>query len=197
MPTPVGLVVKKGSKTRDSTSADMPSPIRRQQSRQTRPARPLLIQKVGRSQRFLCGRDRQRAALGHRVAGVHRQIQYRAFELVRVDRDFANLVVEMEFERLTKGHCAFDQLPHATHEFVWIDDRRLEPLKTRKHEQSIGQSRGVSAACRMAAKYRPVSPTLPSPMRRSKSVRPLVIACSILLKSCAMPPVSCPTASIF
>ena len=103
--------------------------------------------RLGRVEQALVGLDAQLAALGHRVAGVDRQVQDRALELVRVGaRDQAPV------RRLQRGQQphrvrqrAHQQLRGIGHHLADIDRARRQRLLAREGQQPADQ---VGAAVR-------------------------------------------------
>ena len=81
VPLPTGLVVKNGSKIRSRCSALMPQPV---SVTFTAPCR-----RRGRRA------DGQLAAVGHRVAGVQREVQQDLLELVHVAVDFRQILLQV------------------------------------------------------------------------------------------------------
>ncbi len=91
VPLPTPLVVKNGSNTRGSVSAAMPAPVSVSSTRHEVAAQAVDLGLAG--QPDLAHRDRENAAIRHRVARIHAEVQQRELELARVDADAARSVL--------------------------------------------------------------------------------------------------------
>ena len=86
MPKPGGLVVKNGSKIRARVAASMPAPVSVTESTNAR------------RRRIGAGGDGHLAARGHRVAGVHHQVEHGLLDAVGIGDDVGGVGGEVELE---------------------------------------------------------------------------------------------------
>ena len=80
-------------------------------------------------------RDAERAAPRHRIAGVHREIEYGEFELARIDLDRAALVRNRDFCGDVVAQRAREHVLEFGEPLAEIDHRGGEHLSARKCEQ--------------------------------------------------------------
>ena len=100
-------------------------------------------------------RDREIAALRHRVAGVHRQIQERCLELRPVDADRPDVLLGLERHPDALPERPLHQLQEPGHQLHDIDRRREQGLASGESKQAM---REVGAALR--ALHRHAGPPL-------------------------------------
>ena len=148
------------------------------------------------------GLDRDLAAVRHGVAGIEREIEQRVFELVGIGEGAPQPAGQHGFERHRFAERAAQEIAGAGDELVGVDDLRLERLLAREGEQPAGQGGGALRALQrhlLGARHarRPRPTAADSGSCRPIMSRPPSTTVSRLLKSCATPPVSWPTASIF
>ena len=145
--------------------------------------------RVGLVEPLAAGPDRQLAALRHRVAGVHGQVQDDLLELAAV--------AEYRLRRARGVRHNLDVLrddpsqhrQQVGHEARQADDHRLEHLPSAEREQ-VDSSRPVGAVGRrldLADQLEALGASSLCVRRPARSALPR-IARSMLLKSCAMPP---------
>ncbi len=202
VPWPIGLVVKKGSKARASTSG------RHARSgigdghghvfagRHVRRGRVL-----GTSRRSgedgVRGLDEQVSAVGHGVARVDDKVEQRALELVRVAQGRPQLARQPSRRGWPGPPCGGTgppcRRPAGSHRWAW---GRASGGARRRAGGGSAPPRGwpTPAPPRCSA---PSSAVRPWAARLRISSRLPEMPASRLLKSCASPPVSWPTASIF
>ncbi len=87
------------------------------------------------------GLDRQRPAIRHGVAGIDREVEDRALQLVRIARGQPEAAGRHEFEADVLGDGPAEQFLHGRHELVGIDGLGVEGLPAREGEQAVGESR--------------------------------------------------------
>ena len=200
MPWPIGLVVKNGSKARAITSGVMPVPVSVTQSDRYCPAAGRAPCAARVVEPFVRGLDRDAAAIRHRVARVDAQIEQCVFELrshrISVDHRPDR---RHDFERdLRPDACAGSAPPCPIDQPVHVGRLRIQRLPPREGEQAMGQRGG---AFRRALRDGDVAVEsrwyVPDAACISSSSSEPMMPVRRLLKSCAMPPVSWPTASIF
>ncbi len=196
MPLPTGLVVKNGSNARSITSWLMPQPVSVIEILRYSPGwmSPTALAAIV----TLSDGDGQLPFAVHRVAGVDREVEDRIFQLVRIDEDRPGIAASSRVStRIRSPSVRSSSSRHAARPV-----RRFRRAREASgSERAKDSKRRVSAAARVApsiALVRWCMTSLRGPFRRrrARSIPPTTTA-SILLKSCAMPPVSWPTASIF
>ena len=144
VPWPIGLVVKNGSNALAITSGVMPVPVSVTQMQIYWPGRDLaLLRRIGVVEVRVAGFDRKLAALRHRVARVDREVQDRAFELVRVAQRGPEPAGGDDFEADGLADGAPEQLLHAGDEPVGVDGLGVERLAAREGEQTVREGRGA------------------------------------------------------
>ena len=198
MPTPVGLVVKNGSNARFITSRVMPLPVSLTATMTYCPGAisAPVCSDIVLVEMAVGGLDGEPAAVRHRVARIDGEIEDRVLELVRIDRRLPQAAGQHGLDRDGLADRAAEQFRHALHQPVDVDRLHLERMLAREGEQALHQRRGALGG--LAANWRASRARAPRPSRRrSARSRLPMIAVSRLLKSCAMPPVRRPTASIF
>lgn len=82
-------------------------------------------------------RDPQRAALGHCVARVDHEVEYRVFELSRVDQDVTGIRIEAELDCERAGECSAQHAFHALDQCVDGHDLGREHLPARERQQPL------------------------------------------------------------
>ena len=91
VPLPTPLVVKNGSNTRGSVSGGMPAPVSVSSITRKSPCKPSTSAPAG--QRDPANRQREDAAIRHRVARIDAEVQQRELELALVGADAARAVL--------------------------------------------------------------------------------------------------------
>ncbi|MCY1174506.1 hypothetical protein D9M73_147120 [compost metagenome] len=89
------------------------------------------------------GRDRNRSAVGHGVAGVDAEIEDRHFQLVGIGQRGRKALGQIEPNPDMRPRRAVHQIRHAPHEFAEIDCAGLQRLPPRKGEQALHQRLGA------------------------------------------------------
>ncbi len=132
MPLPTGLVVKKGSKTRSSTSGGD------------------ALAGVGEADPDeifipfdIAGGDAELAAAGHCVAGVDRRVEHRGLELGGIDLDRPSAGAEIEHHPDRAADGARRHLGEGVEAQVEVDHLGLERLAAAEGEQVAGQRGGA------------------------------------------------------
>ena len=198
VPCPTSLVVKNGSKALSITSGDMPVPVSVHDDHDVLARLDLVIGRaVGLVEIGIGGLDRQLAAVRHRVAGIDRQVEQRVLELVRsATPGHSPPPARSRPDRLAER--AAQQVGHAGDQPVERRRSSASALPPREGEQLLVSSRARAAALPSCRPTRSGCGLVSSEAMRRSMVRRLPrITVSRLLKSCAMPPVSWPIASIF
>ena len=176
----------------------MPAPVSltAQQRRSGPGASPGCARGVGVVELDVARLQGQRAAVGHGVAGVHREVHEHLLDLARVGRtrprSGASTVTSSTSSPITRGQHRL----RFGHHGVQVEDPRLQDLAPAEGQQLPGEGgRAVGGVADLAScGAPPASPAARS--RRSSSLYPM-ITLSRLLKSWATPPASWPMASIF
>ena len=143
-----------------------------------------------------CDPNRQCPAIRHRIPAVDGQIKDREFELVRIDHSQWQIVLRFDLNFDRRPDRAGDQVAHSAHKAANIDRPGLQRLSPCESEQALNEvlpDRMLSKRCGEGV---PPADHCRHIASRSKSSAP-VIGVSRLLKSCATPPVNCPSVSIF
>jgi hypothetical protein len=87
--------------------------------------------------------DPELAARRHRVARIHRKVQQRHFQLVRVGLRRRQLRAEIDAQVDGRTERRTDQADHAFHKPGYLDRDGLERLAPRKGEQALDQGFGA------------------------------------------------------
>ena len=199
MPWPIGLVVKNGSKARAITSGVMPVPVSVTQSETYWPGARSRSRAARSSSHLLAVSMVSAPPSRHGVAGVDAQVEQRVLQLGRVDQGRATGRRRRPPRPSIAGpDGAADQILHAGDQPVDVGRLGIERLAAREGQQPVGQRRRAAGRALRGADVAldAVDAALGQAASRSSSRLP-VMPVSRLLKSCAMPPVSWPTASIF
>ena len=101
MPAPCGLVVKKGSNTLSRVVGRYAGAGIADDDMDVGPGRQLrAAQTLGHLECHILGADFQPATTGHRIAGIHREIDDHLLKLVLIDLDQAEIpaVRDLEFD---------------------------------------------------------------------------------------------------
>ena len=145
MPAPAGLVVKNGSNRCLATSSSMPMPVSRDGEQHVRAGRAVA---VGGDLRLVDvdvgGLDRQRAAAGHRVAGVGGEVEDHALDLRAVGLDRRELGREPDADADVVADDALQHRLHAGDDLVEVDDARVQDLAAAEGEQLVRQRGGLA-----------------------------------------------------
>src|SRR5579885_884681 len=139
--------------------------------------------------------DGQRAAARHGVARVDGQIQQHVLQQVAIGPDRPQIRPRRNHDINGLAQGALQQVAHAGHQFIDIDDRRFQYLLTGEASSRRVSSAAPSAADNADMGSLAAAGSFPS-LRCNRSRLPKITV-SRLLKSCATPPVNWPTASIF
>ena len=142
------------------------------------------------------GRDAHHALAIHRVAGIDREIDDRILELVRVDIGRPGVAREIDLDADALADRAVEQVRHAADQILAVDPLGQQRLGAGEGQQAAGQSGGAGRAFHRILEVHQNFAARAVQAARARSMPPTTTA-SMLLKSCAMPPVSWPTASIF
>ena len=100
--------------------------------------------------------DDQPAAVGHRVAGVDRQVHQHLLDLARVGLDRAGLADGADVELQVLADQAPQHAIELADDGVEIDDARLDDLPAREQQQLAGQGGGALAGALDLLERRPV-----------------------------------------
>ena len=142
MPWPIGLVVKNGSKTFSRVSGDMPTPVSPTQTTDVVAGVDLLLAEPLLRLDDLVGRgDRERAALGHRIAGVDREVQDRILELVGIRQRRARPRGQVDRKPDLLAQRPAQQLLHAADQLIDVDRLGIERLAPGERQQPMRQRR--------------------------------------------------------
>ena len=141
--------------------------------------------------------DGQAAAVRHGVAPVDREVQDGVLELARIGEGPPQAAGQHGLDRDRFAERAPQQVGHAGDDAVGVDDLRRQRLLAREGEQPGGEVGGARRAASVAASTNLSMSVSPRDSLRWIRFMALMMIASMLLKSCAMPPVSWPTASIF
>ena len=96
-----------------------------------------------RGRRLGAGGDGDAPAVGHRVAGVHDEVQHRLLDAVRVGDDRGGCRVELQFQRDPDPEDLVQQLAHPPDQLMEIERHGfVDPLAAVRHEV-VGERRGA------------------------------------------------------
>ncbi len=201
VPLPTSLVVKNGSKTRASTSGGMPVPVSRDREHaRSRPAPPRRWRRVVLVELDVARSRSSAAAARHGVAGVDGEVEQRVSRAGRgrprpASSPASSSVLDLDRPRRSVPAQQARAMP--THQRVEVERLRLQRLPAREGEQLLGQRGAALGRRRRSSRRSRRSVGRPSGQRSAASRALPMMTVSRLLKSCATPPVSWPTASIF
>src|ERR1700720_4618122 len=110
--------------------------------------RPRYLDKITHELKFtdvgpVSGSDGDGAALGHRIARIHAEIQQRGFKLSRINPHRPNIGIEGGRNRDITAQGPVEQLPHPLDVTGNGDGRRMQLFLPRKGEQ-LARERGAS-----------------------------------------------------
>ena len=196
MPLPSGLVVKNGSNTRSMISGGMPQPGVGHREHHILARRHLGVARgVSVVERGVAGLDRQLAVPVHRVARIDRQIEQGVLDLRGIDER----VPQAAGDDRSRSRPPSPSARRSMSSMPRISRPRLTTLGASGWRRPNASSCEASFAPRerrrsrsAVAARRAGSGDVPG-----QSCRLPPMTCRTLLKSCATPPVSLPTASIF
>ena len=142
----LALVVKNGSKMRSTSSGEMPMPV----SATVRPhvrARPCLGIGVDviLVECHALGLDRQRATVGHRLAGVHRHPDQGLLDLRGVGLDGVEVLALDDRQVHVLAQGALEELVEVGDDLVQVDDLGRRDLAAAEDQELAGE-RGAALA---------------------------------------------------
>ena len=145
MPTPVGLVVKNGSKARSITSLRHARAGIGHRQHDILPVRELAAMLAGVTlvEIGVGGLDREPAALGHGVARVDREIDDGVFELVGIDRRLPQTAGQHGLDRDRLADGPPQQFRHVLHQPVDLDGLEFERVLAGIGQEPLHQRRGA------------------------------------------------------
>ena len=196
----IGLVVKNGSNARAITSASCRCRCRSRRARHTGPACRSRSAAASLVEPLVGGLDGDAAAIRHGVARVDAEVEQRVLELVGIDQRRPQpagrhrpppSIAGPTVRRISSSMPATSRFDV---ESAW--DRASGGARRRAAGGSA-RRRGCAAPWRRVDDSGRHRPCRPCAMRVCISSRLPMMPASRLLKSCARPPVSWPTASIF
>ncbi len=91
----------------------------------------------------VAGLDRQRTAVRHGVTCVDRQVENRAFELVRIAPGVPQAGRRDDLERDGFAQGPTEQLLHGAHQAVGVHGLRIDGLAAGERQQPVRQGRGA------------------------------------------------------
>ena len=98
---------------------------------------------VLRAELDIGGLDVQRAAEGHRVAGIYREVHHHLPDLGGVAADLLQVAGQREFEPDLRSDQAPHQILHVRNGDVQVDGLRHRRLPPAERQQLLGQTRGA------------------------------------------------------
>ncbi len=140
--------------------------------------------------------DTHRAPFGHGVARIEREVQDRIFELAGIYGGVPGLQGGVHFERDALAQRMLEQTREVRDQARDGGRPGGKRLAPRKGQELLRQPCAAVGGGGSAVAGRATAPALSDTSARTRS-RLACTICRMLLKSCAMPPVSWPTASIF
>ena len=193
VPLPTSLVVKKGSKTRSRTSGGIPQPLSATDNLTydpgTAPGHGSLVQNdVPRL-------DLEHAAIRHGIAPIQGQVEEGGLQQRRIDVAQPQSLVGPQLDLASASDRLANEPLEFANQLVCADQFWVQSLPPRKGEK-LRRQLGSPISGTRARPRRTDGPCRYPPASSMSSRFPETTA-SRLLKSCATPPVSWPTDSIF
>ena len=142
MPSPLGLVVKNGSNARAAVGAIHPDAgVADAQPDVAARVHVRPGARVGGVDVDVLGVERQRAAVGHRVARVDREVEQHLLELAVVGHDRPQVGRQRRLEHDVLAERAAQQLLHLEHDAGQVEHARADDLAAREREQLAREPR--------------------------------------------------------
>ena len=87
--------------------------------------------------------DHQPPAVRHRIAGIHRQVQYGGLQLADVDRHAPDVLgaADLQLHQLTQ--CTLQHVVHVQQALVEVGGLAVQRLASGKRQQALGQAGGT------------------------------------------------------